>query len=257
MYRALSIFFLLICTCAAAQDHNDSLRHGKALLIGVSHYDDQRWDDLDDVPIQLNALKGEFSYHFDDVSVVIGKTGKEILSIIRNFLEIEGNKKNSRLLIYYSGHGYTELYELKSAFVGYVTGRDTAYVDHSKEAYNAARPNAISMDEIRVALSNSKAESVLFIFDSCFSGSFFQSKSPDDSAIPWSDDIIHTLMGRPARFVITAGTKDQKVPASSPIPDLVVRALHGGADFSKISRDRGRIEDISSRSVATTAKYCA
>jgi hypothetical protein len=36
---------------------DDPLRHGHALLIGNSHYRDSRWPQLDDIPLQLDALQ--------------------------------------------------------------------------------------------------------------------------------------------------------------------------------------------------------
>lgn len=227
--------FLLLFTFAPAhaRDEVDTLKKGKALLIGVSRYDDRKWDDLDDIPVQMQALKDEFENHFDGVSLELNKTGNEISSMIRTFLREEGSKENARLLIYYAGHGYTELFRARNQHVGFITGRDTSFVDRSDDgSYNKARPNAISMEEIRTELNNSKAASVLVVFDSCFSGSFFLTRSPGDTT-PWSNDTIRKRMEKPARNIITAGRKDDKVPASSPIPDLIIKALHGEADYSK------------------------
>ena len=36
---------------------DDPLRHGHALLIGISKYDDRRWSALEDVPLQVEQLR--------------------------------------------------------------------------------------------------------------------------------------------------------------------------------------------------------
>ncbi|MDF0584172.1 caspase family protein [Bradyrhizobium yuanmingense] len=224
-----------IASSSLAQDTSgaEALKRGKALLIGISKYVDTRWDDLDDVPEQLKALKTEFENHFDHARVELNNTGQEVGKLITDFLRDEGNKKDARLLIYYAGHGYTEPYHNLGKHLGFITGRDTAFVSRADDAsYDKARPDAVSMDTIRTELANSKAASVIVIFDSCFSGTFFLSRSPDD-VTAWSRDAIRQKMERPARSIITAGRKDEKIPASSPIPDLIIRALHGEADSSK------------------------
>jgi hypothetical protein len=234
---ALILLLFLAVNSSAAEEAADTLvpgdvlRHGKALLIGVSDYDDKRWDQLSDVAPQLESLKHEFSNHFDDVRVELNKSGDEIRLLIKNFLPSK-TATNARMLIYYSGHGYDELYRDKSAFVGFVTGKDTPFVQKGNDAsYDAARPNAISMDDIRTDLSNSKAASVIFIFDSCFSGSFFLDKSGREEVTPLPDEVVRRLLEERARYVITACRMDEPVPAHSSIPDLIVKALHGEADL--------------------------
>ena len=48
---------------------DDPLRHGHALLIGNSHYRDSRWPALDDIPLQIDALREGLQAHFDTVQV--------------------------------------------------------------------------------------------------------------------------------------------------------------------------------------------
>jgi TPR repeat protein len=185
---------------------------------------------LDPVLPQLNVLKEEFRNHFDHVRVEPNKTAAEISLIIKEFLETEGNKPDACLLIYYSGHGYTETDLTTGAVTGYITGRNTPAIDETKAGYDRARPKAISMGEIRLRLRDSKAKSVLFMFDSCFSGSFFLDRAPPQRSVKMSGEEIQDLMSKSARRIITAGNSVERVPASSPIPGYVLSALHGEAD---------------------------
>src|ERR1700720_2196719 len=81
---------------------DDPLRHGHALLIGVSHYKDKGWDPLDDVPMQLIALQRGLENHFDSVEVVQDPTTEQLRQKIMHFLRYYGNDISARLLIYYA-----------------------------------------------------------------------------------------------------------------------------------------------------------
>jgi hypothetical protein len=87
----------------------NSLQHGHALLIGNSHYRDRHWPQLDDVPLQLDALRRGLRGHFDTVDVASDLETEKLRQTITGFLQTYGNDDNARLFIYYAGHGYTEL----------------------------------------------------------------------------------------------------------------------------------------------------
>jgi hypothetical protein len=65
---------------------DDSLRHGHALLVGNSHYDDSHWPPLDDVPLQLEALQSGLRNHFDTVDIVKDLAADKLLLTISSFL---------------------------------------------------------------------------------------------------------------------------------------------------------------------------
>ena len=215
----------------AAQTPDDPLRHGRALLIGNSHYKDAGWAQLGDVPLQLKQLENGLSTHFDRVEVVQDLEAVPLFNKINDFVRTYGNDRNARLLIYYAGHGYTEIQRNEN--VGYITGIDTPRIDGTARAYDAARLNAISMAEIRAPLERAPAKSILFIFDSCFAGTIFTNRAGFDAPRPLTSDMVAQLVQKPAREFITAGRSDQRVPAHSPIPDLLLAALNGAADTYK------------------------
>jgi tetratricopeptide (TPR) repeat protein len=209
---------------------DDPLQHGHALLIGNSHYKDRGWPQLDDIPLQLAQLEKGLKVHFDNVEVVQDIDAVPMLNRLNDFLRTHGNDSNARLLIYYAGHGYTEIQLNENR--GYITGIDTPSLDGTQRARDQARPKAVSMAEIRAALERAPAKSILFMFDSCFSGTFFTSRSGPgiDPPQPLTPEVVARLMEKPARDIITAGQANEKVPAHSPIPELFLAALDGAAD---------------------------
>jgi Caspase domain len=237
MRTCLSIAAILLATIflqhqAVGQisPRGDPLRQGYALLIGNSHYKDPRWPQLDEVPLQLNALRAGLANHFNSVEVVQNLETEALRQKIDQFLRVYGNDRSARLFIYYAGHGYSETIFEYNEVRGYITGTDTPYIDGSMPAYDAARLKSISMPQLSSPLQEILARHVLFLFDSCFAGTIFSTRAAIDFAQPLTPDVVARLMEKPARDFITAGGKDQRVPARSPIPALFLEALNGAAD---------------------------
>jgi hypothetical protein len=203
----------------------DPLRHGHALLIGNSKY--VQWPRLDDVPLQLDALAAGLKNHFDTVEVVKDLKIEQLRQKINDFLRSYGNDSNARLLVYYAGHGYTEPILQYNENRGYITGIDTPSIE---KGYDAARPMAMSMLEIRVPLAEVLAKHILMIFDSCFAGTIFLTREGNVAPPELTPAVVDRLMERPSRNIITAGRANERVPAHSPIPKLLLSALDGEAD---------------------------
>jgi uncharacterized caspase-like protein len=208
----------------------DPLRRGHALLIGNAKYRDTRWAPLEDVPLQLAALEKELKNHFDSVELAHNLTTDQLRQTVTNFVRIHGNDENARLFIYYAGHGYTEVIPQYNEHRGYITGIDTPWIDGSEPAYKAARLRAISMSEVRAPLQEVVAKHIFILFDSCFAGTLFTARSPNAVPPNLSPDMVATLIAKPSRSFITAGMANELVPAHSPIPDLFIAAVKGGAD---------------------------
>jgi len=207
---------------------DDPLRHGHALLIGVWNYTDRNWPRLDDIQLQLEQLRGGLAPHFDDVVTLRNPTTEELRINLIDFLNKRGNDPTARLLIYYAGHGFTETSRMRNTHRGFITGIDTPYAG-SLEQITAARPKAISMDAIRSMVADIEALQVLVIFDSCFAGTIFTARSPSEASSLTAQGITN-LMKFPVRQFITAGDVNERIPAHSPIPDLLLAALNGAAD---------------------------
>ena len=217
---------------AQTQVLDDPLRHGHALLIGNSNYKDPRWPQLEDIPLQLDALQGGLlqGHHFDTVEVEKDLETEQLRARLYNFLQKYGNDSDARLFIYYAGHGYTEPILVRNEYRGYITGTDTPALNGTSQAYDAARRNAIPMSAIRQPVEDALAKSILFVFDSCFAGTIFTDRAGNDTPQPLTPEVVAELMKKPARDFITAGRANQRVPAHSPIPELFLAAINGAAD---------------------------
>jgi invasion protein IalB len=221
---------IAVVPCAQSQSTpDDPLRHGHALLIGISKYK-HGWADLVDVPLQLDALQKGLSKHFDTVEKVEDLETEQLRQKINAFVRSYGNDSNARLFIYYAGHGYTEVIAQFNENRGYITGTDTPPIDGTAGSYTAARLRAISMAEIRALLQETLARHVLFLFDSCFAGTIFTTRGTNDPPPVLTQDTVARLMTKPARDFITAGKANERVPAHSPIPAFFLAAINGAAD---------------------------
>ena len=73
-----------------------------------------------------------------------------------------------------------------------------------------------------------EARHALFVFDSCFSGTIFKTRSevPDPS-------YVSSLTARPVRQFLTAGRAGEVVPQKSIFVPALIRGLSGDADFTE------------------------
>jgi len=78
-----------------------------ALLIGVSDYSNG-WEDLDQVPSELEKARNALVQHGFDVTMVADQTDMlELKYAIEDFIRRYGHNENNRLVFIYSGHGHT------------------------------------------------------------------------------------------------------------------------------------------------------
>jgi hypothetical protein len=70
------------------------------------------------------------------------------------------------------------------------------------------------------------------VFDSCFSGTLFQTMGSEEEEPRQNDlDGIRRMLGQPVRYFITSGRKEEVVTADSTFATLLLRGLRGDADF--------------------------
>ncbi len=211
------------------EDIQQALYHrGHALLIGVSDYT-TGWDKLPSVKDDLRRLEKGLKPSFDTVETVLSPTVEQIRFKIRDFLMGQWNKANERLLIYYSGHGFTDRNPNSWKEDGYITGSDTPVYN---PADGSAIANALPFAEVVYWSGLSKARHVLMVFDFCFSGSLFANKSAPPAADQYEFDSVQNRLRYPIRYVITAGRGNETVAADGIFADSLLRGLRGEADYS-------------------------
>ena len=204
------------------------LQHrGHALLIGESHYT-RGWDELASVRHDLQTLKAGLTPYFETVETVQDPTVSQLRDRMREFLLGKWNTPDERLFIYYAGHGFTDFNQASRENNGYITGSDTPRYDLNP---GKAIENAVPFTEIDSWNRQTRARHVLMVFDSCFSGTLFQTMGSEEELRRKDLDGIRRMLGQPVRYYITSGRKEEVVTADSTFATLLLRGLRGEADF--------------------------
>lgn len=189
-----------------------------ALLIGVSQY--EHWPALKSVPMEMRLLESALKKHKFTIETSLNPTGEELRKTIKDFIDKYGFKENNRLLIFFSGHGYTR----KDGAKGYIVPSDAK--DPLDDEIEFVR-EAIEMEQILTWARRIEAKHALFVFDSCFSGTIFQTRSPPIPAH------ISDVTGKPVRQFITSGSEGETVPEESYFVECFIQGIEGEADYDK------------------------
>lgn len=206
-------------TLHATTQAGDSIalyKESHALLVGVSEYTD--WPRLDSIPAELDSVEQALQAQDFNVVRLEDPTGVELSAGIENFINDYGYEPDNRLLIYFAGHGYS------IGKKGYLLAADVPLPEDE-----GFRSNILPMSHIMSWARDMESKHVLFLFDSCFSGSVFQSRSlPEDR-----QRYIRKVTAEPVRQFITAGSADQEVPATSTFTPAFVNAINGEGDLNQ------------------------
>lgn len=205
-----------------------------ALLIGNAKYQDRGWNDLPDVDNDIAAVREVLEKeHGFKVEVALNQSRGALLGVIDRFIGSYGHRSGNRLLIYYSGHGYTALLPDERK-MGYLVLPDAPAMPGaaqalrtppSEEEFERFLPAAITMDEIEAFARRITAKHVLFVFDSCFSGTvLYKDLGTGVPALLTAEEL------KPVRAYLTAGNETQPVPAFSRFRRKFVVGLSGDAD---------------------------
>jgi len=196
-----------------------------ALIIGVNDYTNG-WADLPDVVNDMVEVKKALEAQTFSVETISNPTRTQFDAKVRDFIARYGQTKDNRLLIYFSGHGHTlQTNDNRQRELGYIVPADAPLP--REDNVGIFKSYAVSMNEINNYAEQIEAKHVLFVFDSCFSGSIFKSRS---GGIP---EPIKDKTSEPVRQFITAGTEKQAVPAVSVFRRVFVNALKGEADTNR------------------------
>ncbi|MCU1265465.1 MAG: peptidase caspase catalytic subunit p20 [Acidobacteria bacterium] len=197
--------------------------HSYALVVGVKDYP-KGWPTLqgaeDDAYLVCQTL---FNQGFA-VTPLISPSRATFDKSIREFMARYGHSKNNRLVIYFAGHGETRRTE-DGRELAYIVPSDAPLPSKDLEGFMST---AINLRQIETYAEEIEAKHVLFVFDSCFSGSLFESvmRSGPPPAI-----LDKTAM--PVREFISAGSADQQVPDKSIFCTQFVEGINGAADSNR------------------------
>jgi len=193
-------------------------KESHALLIGITDYT-KGWRDLPGVAKDIPEVRKSLERHGFDVSVVTNPTRETLDKAFADFIRRYGHEKDNRLLVYFAGHGHTVKLAYGEA-MGYIVPADAP--DPNRDP-NGFLGKAMDMQQIEVYAKRMQAKHALFLFDSCFSGSFFGLTR----AVPQS---IGFKTAKPVRLFITSGSAGEVVSDDSVFRKLFVSALAGEGD---------------------------
>lgn len=192
-----------------------------ALLVGVSEYT-AGWPDLESIPAELALVEKTLIAKGFTVRKVVNPTSRELKNAYQNFIDEHGYEKESRLLFFYAGHGFTRSNGRK----GYLVPADAP--NPEKDEVGFLR-KSLDMNRILSWSREMESKHALFLFDSCFSGAIFKQRD-----LPKQPAHISRLTAEPVRQFITAGAAGETVPANSVFTPVFVDALkYGLGDLNK------------------------
>ena len=189
-----------------------------ALIIGASRYT-AGWPSLPGVKRDVGLVKEALARQGFTTRVVLDPTRQQFDDAVTQFVADYGQQLQARLLIYFAGHGHT-LTTGDGRQLGYILPVDTP---RPSPATGPFKGYAVSMTYVETIATQLESKHVLFVFDSCFSGSIFDAAR----SIP---DVISEKTARPVRQFITAGTAEQTVPDTSVFRGQFIDGINGEAD---------------------------
>lgn len=192
-----------------------------ALIVGASRYKNG-WPSLPGVRADIIEVRAALESHGFTISQVDDPTGDELRYAIQLFINEHGARSDARLLFYFAGHGHTRTAETGRE-MGYIVPIDAPLPNSDIAGF---RRTALSMQNFDTWAKEMEARHVLFLFDSCFSGSIFSLSR----SVPASISIQST---QPIRQFISSGAANQEVPDESDFRREFIRALDGAADLDR------------------------
>ena len=197
-----------------------------ALVIGVSNYG-EHWPTLKGVRDDVRVVSETLNSQGFKVLLVENPNYAELISKMNAFIRDYGFDPQNRLLFYFAGHGYTHKPSYASndpeEWMGYFLASNSP---DPKSSHAEFVDNALSMQRIEELALKIESKHVLFVFDSCFSGSIFSMVR----AIPGD---IKERTAKHVRQFITSGSADETVPDVSIFRRQFVSAIDGEADRNR------------------------
>ncbi|GDY14929.1 hypothetical protein LBMAG53_38070 [Planctomycetota bacterium] len=193
-----------------------SFSRSHALVIGNGDYQvKSAWIDLPGVVKDLARVRTALERHGFTVTVATNQTKAQLETTLTTFISRQAGQEDTRAVVYYAGHGYTR------GKVGYLVGVDAGNPQNDLPGFlNGAYP----IQSVKVKAEEALARHVMFLFDSCFSGSLFVPlrTGPGDYLLAKARD--------PVRQFLTSGSANESVPDRSLFCDEFIRGIDGAAD---------------------------
>ena len=188
-----------------------------ALVVGNGTYTNG-WNPLRGALQDVEEVAAALKKHGFTVTLKKDLTKPNFEDAFEQFVT-EGRQEDNRLLFYYAGHGYTE--ELANGDdLGYLVMVDTPLPEDS--VINHRR--SVDMESLVTQAKRIQARHVLFVFDSCFSGTILNASRNQEQP-----ESISYSVRRPVRQFITAGSANETVPDKSVFKQAFLNLIGGSA----------------------------
>ena len=196
-----------------------------ALIVGNSNYT-AGWPDLESVPRELDQVQRVLEAQGFKVDKRLDLDAGDMKDAFEDFIAEHGYVSENRLLFFYSGHGHT----WEEIGQGYLVPADAPLpANASGHPGTEFLRKALHMSQVLAWSRQMTAKHALFLFDSCFSGTIFKTKS-----LPGKPPHITRATTLKVRQFITAGSAGEEVPARSVFTPAFVDALKlGWGDLNK------------------------
>ncbi len=185
--------------------------------MGVSRY--ESWSKLTTIPSELDEVQAALENKNFHVERLVDPDSRALRNGIEEFIWQYGFDEGKRLLIYFSGHGHSV------GDKGFLVPVDAPLPDER----TAFKRKALPMSPVLAWARNMDSKHVLFLFDSCFSGSVFKAKNAPKPG----ERYVRQATSKPVRQFITAGSADEVVTAKSTFTPAFVNVIQGDGDLNE------------------------
>jgi hypothetical protein len=194
-------------------------KESHALIVGVSNYT-YDWPQLSGVQKDIKLVDLVLKESGFNTVILNNPSYEHLKKAIEKFIIMYGQDVDNRLLFYFAGHGHT----VKLSFgedMGYFVPTDAP---HPRQDKNGFLSKGFNMELMQVYAKQIQSKHALFLFDSCFSGSFFSKTRSVPSNISYK-------ISQPVRQFVTSGSANELVPDQSIFREQFVYALKGEGDL--------------------------
>jgi hypothetical protein len=198
-------------------------KEAHALIMGESDYiNTTYWRVLNGVKSDVIAVKNLLEEQGFNVETLENATSRNLKNGITDFLDKYGYIPDARIIVYFAGHGTTLDFDGRK--IGYIVPIDAPQKGNNINFLQTVIP----MTQFETWAKQYTSRHILFMFDSCFSGSIFR-RSQDEMP-----PAITRLINNPVRQFITSGGADEVVDDDSKFRKEFEHALRDGlADKDK------------------------
>ena len=188
-----------------------------ALVVGNGTYT-EGWNPLGGAIQDVAEVAAALKKHGFAVTLKNDLTKPEFEDVFEKFVT-EGRHEYNRLLFYYAGHGHTEKLA-NGDDLGYLVMVDTPLPENNRINHR----KSVDMESLVTQAKRIQARHVLFMFDSCFSGTILNAERNQE--LPKG---ISYSVRQPVRQFITAGSANEGVPDKSVFKQAFLNLIEGRA----------------------------